>query len=52
MVRKSPSVNGAFRARLREVGGLYRAECSSEINPQDTDDREILDFHVGTMPPT
>jgi hypothetical protein len=29
-------------------GGLFRAEYSGEMNPDDPDDRELLDFHVGT----
>lgn len=40
---------GDFHASLREVqGGLFRAEYSGEINPDDPDAREIPDYHVGT----
>jgi hypothetical protein len=40
---------GEFHARLRQVeDGLFRAEYSGEINPQDPDEREIPDYHVGT----
>ncbi|HEY0181524.1 MAG TPA: hypothetical protein VGC09_01840 [Rhodopila sp.] len=41
--------SGPLHAVLREVEpGLYRAEYSGEINPEDSDEREIPDFHVGT----
>lgn len=40
---------GQFHARLRRVeDGLYRAEYSGEINPENPDEREIPDYHVGT----
>lgn len=40
---------GDFHASLREVEqGLFRAEYSGEINPENPDAREIPDFHVGT----
>lgn len=40
---------GEFHASLHEVeGGLFRAEYSGEINPDDPDEREIPDYHVGT----
>lgn len=40
---------GSLRAVLREVEpGLFRAEYTGEINPENPDDREIPDFHVGT----
>lgn len=48
MLDRSPPVNGPFRARLRHTGGVFRAEYSGEINPQEPDAREILDFHIGT----
>jgi hypothetical protein len=41
--------SGTLRAMLREIEpGLYRAEYSGEINPEDPDEREIPDFHIGT----
>ncbi len=43
--------SGTFHALLREIEpGLFRAEYSGEINPQDPDAREIPDFHIGTDP--
>ena len=40
---------GEFHASLREVEqGLYVAEYSGEINPEDPDARGIPDRHVGT----
>ena len=40
---------GEFRASLREVEpGIFRATYSGEINPEDPDEREIPDYHVGT----
>ena len=40
---------GDFHARLREVeDGLFRAEYSGEINPENPDAREIPDYHLGT----
>ncbi len=41
--------SGALHARLREIEpGLFRAEYSGEINPENPDEREIPDFHLGT----
>jgi hypothetical protein len=40
---------GQLQARLRQVeANLFRAEYSGEINPDNPDQREILDFHIGT----
>ncbi len=40
---------GEFHASLRQVGeGLFRAEYSGEINPENPDAREIPDIHLGT----
>jgi hypothetical protein len=40
---------GELHAVLREIEpGLFRAEYSGEINPEDPDQREIPDFHIGT----
>ena len=48
MLEKEGSL-GEFHARLRKVeDGLYRAEYSGEINPENTDARDIPDTHVGT----
>lgn len=42
---------GTLHALLREVEpGLFRAEYTGEINPENPDEREIPDFHVGTDP--
>ncbi len=48
MLDPSPQVNGPFHARMRRTGGVWRAEYSGEINPNDPDEREFLDFHIGT----
>lgn len=41
--------SGTLHAVLREVEpGLFRAEYSGEINPDNPDEREIPDYHVGT----
>lgn len=41
--------SGTLRATLLEIEpGLYRAQYSGEINPDDADEREIPDFHLGT----
>jgi len=35
--------------KLRKVEeGMYRAEYSGEINPDDPDAREMPDYHLGT----
>ena len=40
---------GNFHAVLRKTeDGLYRAEYSGEINPDNPDAREIPDMHIGT----
>jgi hypothetical protein len=40
---------GEFHASLREVdAGLFQAEYSGEINPENPDAREIPDVHLGT----
>lgn len=40
---------GAFHASLRQIEeGLFRADYSGEINPENPDAREIPDYHVGT----
>ena len=45
--RKQPL--GEFHASLRQVEeGVFRAEYSGEINPENPDAREIPDVHVGT----
>ncbi len=48
MLDPSPPVNGPFHARMRRTGGVWRAEYSGEMNPNDPDEREFLDFHIGT----
>jgi hypothetical protein len=38
-----------FHANMRRVqGGLFRAEYSGEINPDQADERDIPDYHLGT----
>lgn len=40
---------GELHASLRQIeDGLFRAEYSGEINPENPDAREIPDNHVGT----
>jgi hypothetical protein len=40
---------GEFHARIRQVErGVFRAEYSGEVNPENPDERELLDFHIGT----
>lgn len=40
---------GIFHATIREVEpGLFRAEYRGELNPQDPDEREFPDYHLGT----
>ncbi len=40
---------GDLHARLHQVqGGLFRAQYSGEINPENPDGREIPDSQVGT----
>ena len=40
---------GEFHARLRQLeAGLFRAESSGEINPENPDRRAIPDYHLGT----
>lgn len=41
--------SGVLHALLREVEpGLFRAEYTGEINPENPDEREIPDYHIGT----
>lgn len=43
------ATRGTFHARIQRVEeGLYRAEYSGEINPENTDERDIPDYHLGT----
>jgi hypothetical protein len=43
------SSRGQLHATLRQVeDGLYRAEYRGEFNPDEHDEREIPDFHIGT----
>ena len=49
MFEKKASARGAFHARLVQVEPeVFRAEYSGEVNPENPDDREILDYHVAT----
>jgi hypothetical protein len=49
MVLQREDSRGDFHASLREVeDGVFRAEYSGEINPENPDAREIPDYHVGT----
>ena len=41
--------HGEFHARIRQVEhDVFRAEYSGEVNPENPDERELLDFHIGT----
>lgn len=49
MVLERHGSRGDFHAILRRVEDrLFRAEYSGEINPENPDEREILDYHLGT----
>jgi hypothetical protein len=49
MVLERRRARGDFHAILRQVErGLFRADYSAEINPENPDEREILDYHLGT----
>ena len=51
MSGRSGPRSGVLHAALREVEpGLYAAEYGGEINPQDSDSREVPDRHVDTDP--
>jgi hypothetical protein len=40
---------GEFHAAIHQVEpGVFRAEYRAEVNPEDPDDRELPDFHLGT----
>ena len=46
-----PPTRGTLRATLREVEqGIFRAEYHGELNPENADEREFPDTHVGTDP--
>lgn len=43
------SARGEFHARIRQVErNVFRAEYRGEVNPENPDAREMLDFHIGT----
>ena len=49
MPEEKPCTKGPLQARLRQVeANLFRAEYSGEINPDNPDQREIPDYHIGT----
>lgn len=49
MADEKPRTKGRFHARLVQVeSDLYRAEYSGELNPDNPDEREAIDFHIGT----
>lgn len=49
MVLEKKRPLGEFHATLRQAAdGLFRAEYSGEVNPEDPDAREIPDTQVGT----
>jgi hypothetical protein len=49
MVLEKRRSRGDFHAILRRVeDGLFRADYSGEINPENPNEREILDYHLGT----
>lgn len=44
-----PATKGEFHATLQQVEpNLFKAVYSGEINPENPDEREIPDFHIGT----
>ena len=49
MVLRMKRLLGELHAGLREAeAGLFRAEYSGEITPQNPDAREIPDYYLGT----
>lgn len=49
MVLERRGARGDFHAILRQVEErVFRADYSGEINPENPDEREILDYHLGT----
>jgi hypothetical protein len=49
MVMEKRPPAGEFHASLRQVEkDLFRAQYSGEINPDNPDEREIPDYHIGT----
>ncbi|HEY0422170.1 MAG TPA: hypothetical protein VGC82_02490 [Rhodopila sp.] len=49
MSQSSKPSKGTMRAVLHETEpGLYRAEYSGELNPEDSDARDFPDSHIGT----
>ncbi len=49
MSQSVPPSKGTMRAILHEPEqGLYRAEYSGEMNPEDSDARDFPDSHIGT----
>jgi hypothetical protein len=49
MLEKSDGHRGDFHARIREVEkGLYLAEYTGELNPDNPDQREWADSHLAT----
>ena len=51
MLQKQTGTKGPFHARLRQVEPeVFRAEYSGEINPDNPDQREVLDYHIASTP--
>jgi hypothetical protein len=49
MAEGQATTKKAFHARIRQVEtNVFRAEYSGEINPENPDEREVLDYHIGT----
>jgi hypothetical protein len=49
MAEEQATTKGALHARIRQVEtNVFRAEYSGEINPENPDEREVLDYHIGT----
>ena len=48
MSDQAATPKGAFHARLTHTAGVWRAEYSGEVNPENPDAREVLDYHIGT----
>jgi len=51
MADNPAATRGTLHAELREVeAGVFRAAYHGELNPENPDEREFPDTHVGTDP--
>ena len=49
MADEKPRTRGVFHPRLDQVEpNLYRAAYSGELNPDNPDEREAINFHIGS----